>query len=248
MSETDLFEQYSNQWRISSEQLYTNGTYRWMAERIAVYPTVLEIGCGSGYSTLSLVEQEHKVIAIDWNDSCIAGAKKLLADRGFRVSSDLSELDISDVIILKYDIMLVDNVIKFPNLQIDIVAIWNPGGGILGKLHQDHKTAMLMYGLTRSHISSNRESSYSECLIYHCYQLAIKHNVPINIVDRNDRALDASNDTYFRTIDDRGYFSKIEYKNLETTTFSEGGKVMLIKGEVQRKHEIPVVFISVLIK
>ena len=58
---------YANQWDISAQFFYEKGYYSWMAQRINKFQTVVEVGCGTGYSTLALVENGYKVIAIDKN-------------------------------------------------------------------------------------------------------------------------------------------------------------------------------------
>lgn len=45
---------------------------------------MLEIGCGTGYSTLLLAEKGFKILAVDKNASCIVKAKELLNSRGFK--------------------------------------------------------------------------------------------------------------------------------------------------------------------
>ena len=53
-----------------------------MAQAINEFHTVVEIGCGTGYSTLELAKLWHKVIAIDKNAVCIEKAKNLLYNNG----------------------------------------------------------------------------------------------------------------------------------------------------------------------
>lgn len=67
-------QNYANQWDVSAQFFYEKGYYSWMAQRINKFQTVVEVGCGTGYSTLALVENGHKVIAIDKNRDCIAKA------------------------------------------------------------------------------------------------------------------------------------------------------------------------------
>ncbi|MBR3601171.1 MAG: methyltransferase domain-containing protein [Lachnospiraceae bacterium] len=52
-----------------------------MASAIENHDIVVEIGCGTGYSTLSLIENGHRVIAIEKNKDCIEKAKRLLQSR-----------------------------------------------------------------------------------------------------------------------------------------------------------------------
>ena len=80
-------QNYANQWDVSAQFFYEKGYYSWMAQRINKFQTVVEVGCGTGYSTLALVENGHKVIAIDKNRDCIAKAKQLLLNRGIAEDS-----------------------------------------------------------------------------------------------------------------------------------------------------------------
>ena len=74
---------YSEQWDVSSKYFYDKGYYTWMAEKLTPYKTILEVGCGTGYSTLALVEKGYKVIALDKNPECLEKAKKLLSQKGY---------------------------------------------------------------------------------------------------------------------------------------------------------------------
>ena len=53
------------------------GDYKWMARQLKEYKTVLELGCGTGQSTLSLLQQGLNVIAVDKNPSCLSLARKM---------------------------------------------------------------------------------------------------------------------------------------------------------------------------
>lgn len=57
---------------------YDKGYYTWMVDKLTAYKIVLEVGCGTGYSTLALVERGYKVIAVDKNPECFEKAKALL--------------------------------------------------------------------------------------------------------------------------------------------------------------------------
>jgi len=76
---------YSEAWKNDSEYFYENGYYKWMEEAIAQYNTILEIGCGVGYSTLCLLETGHRVIAVDYNVYCLMKTKDLLERKGYKV-------------------------------------------------------------------------------------------------------------------------------------------------------------------
>ena len=61
----DEAKEYAEQWDVSARFFYEQGYYSWMAQQIEQMHTVVEVGCGTGYSTLALVENGHNVIAIE---------------------------------------------------------------------------------------------------------------------------------------------------------------------------------------
>ena len=63
--------EYAEQWEVSSKYFYDKKYYNWMQKKIENYNTILEVGCGTGYSTLALLENGHKVIALEKNNECI---------------------------------------------------------------------------------------------------------------------------------------------------------------------------------
>lgn len=56
---------YADEWNVSSQYFYKNEYYNWMADNITGHKKVLEIGCGTGYSTLALLEKGFDVTAIE---------------------------------------------------------------------------------------------------------------------------------------------------------------------------------------
>lgn len=91
-------KQYVKQWKNNAQYYYDNGYYKWMNSHILKCDLLLEIGCGSGLSTLTLLENGHKVIVIDENIECLKETKKLLESNNF-----------STQIIKRQGIMQVDN-------------------------------------------------------------------------------------------------------------------------------------------
>ena len=55
---------YAQEWDQSAQRFYNQGDYDWLAEQLNGYTTILELGCGTGQSTLALLKQNHKVIAV----------------------------------------------------------------------------------------------------------------------------------------------------------------------------------------
>lgn len=63
----DRLIEYANEWNNSAKHFYDNGDYKWIVSHLQQNSEVLEIGCGTGYKTLSLLEAGNKVIAVDKN-------------------------------------------------------------------------------------------------------------------------------------------------------------------------------------
>jgi predicted O-methyltransferase YrrM len=47
---------YATQWEVNSRHFFGAGYYGWMAAKLNGLHAVLEIGCGVGYSTLTLAQ------------------------------------------------------------------------------------------------------------------------------------------------------------------------------------------------
>lgn len=71
-------EQYAAQWQDNSDFFSANGHYEWMAAYLGQPSTVIEVGCGSGGSTLALTKIAKRVIAIEVNSTLANAAAKYL--------------------------------------------------------------------------------------------------------------------------------------------------------------------------
>ncbi|MFL9876730.1 class I SAM-dependent methyltransferase [Paraburkholderia megapolitana] len=80
---------YATQWEISSLHFFESGYYDWMANAVDGRSKVLEIGCGVGYSTLTLAQRGHSIIVIDENPICLKSTKERLEESGFSVTLHL---------------------------------------------------------------------------------------------------------------------------------------------------------------
>ena len=177
--EIDKDLEYAIQWEHSSKHFYINQFYDKLAEKLSGIKIVLEIGCGAGYSTLSLLKRGHKVIAIDKNEECIKRAQQLIEKNGFNVG-DLSK---SDVLFIKVDMISEEfyrNIL--PALSFNVIICWNIGSSWKKDDLQYYVPHMLDYGLNISQIRQNPESSYAELVVWHICQIAKMKEVPLQIV------------------------------------------------------------------
>lgn len=112
---------YAREWEISSNHLAINGCYKWMGEKFGVRGFVLEVGCGSGLSTIELVRQGNKVISIEENTACLRRAKQAIENAGYKVRT-LVRGSIREKGARQHDVVYGD--IKLPSLQeFDVVLI-----------------------------------------------------------------------------------------------------------------------------
>ncbi|MDR0529275.1 MAG: class I SAM-dependent methyltransferase [Zoogloeaceae bacterium] len=62
-------------WEEEGKAHQAYGDYDWMADRLPPdVTTVLEIGCGAGYSTLALLKKGYSVLALDNREECLSRA------------------------------------------------------------------------------------------------------------------------------------------------------------------------------
>ena len=78
----DIKKGYAELWNKDSLKMNANGLYNWMSSQIKHYKAILEIGCGSGISTLNLLKNGHNVICVEFNINCINMTKKILKESG----------------------------------------------------------------------------------------------------------------------------------------------------------------------
>lgn len=232
-------KEYAERWEESSKFFYFNGYYRWMEEALKRYQTILEIGCGSGYSTLSLAELGHNVLSVDKNQNCIDMAYKRIREKGFEKDIAFLEIDVSAPNVVE------ELANKFP---FDAVACWDMGSYYdVNELRDVYVPRMQEYGLSVEQIKENISSSYCELIIWNACKLAAEKRCPIQIVDRNEGPISFNSDGYYRSLKDEFRYKNIEYRNLAGETLSGEGVRLLKKGIIQEEAKIPIFFNSVLL-
>ena len=238
---------YANEWGSSADYFYENGSYEWMCNNIKEYKIALEVGCGTGKSTLMLVETGHKVIAIEKNEYCLHQASELLKEKGYKVTNVVEEINDNDVLFLQADVVDKTFQKNIGEINFDIVVCWNVGSYWDKEMIGYYLPYMVEYGLTISQIQSNTESSYSELIIWTSCKIASNKGVPVQIVDRIAEYIDEKNDTYYITLKKEFEFSSIQYNHKETMTMSEGGRRLVVKGVFRKQKTANVILTSILI-
>jgi len=233
---------YAQQWDKSASFFYDNSEYSWMGSHIAPYKKVLEVGCGTGQSTLALLKMGHKVISIEKNEYCLNKAKELIVANGY----SYSETTPSDVIFICNDIANEVFLKKLISQEFDVVICWNVGTYWSKSMIQYYLPFMLDYGLTTEDIKENPESSYGEYVQWLSGRIAQFKAVPYHIIDRTSCKIDKTNDCYFDVLKRELGYKRIAYVNKETISKSSGGRLLTVEQDVCKNEIVELYFISVL--
>lgn len=79
----DSFAEYSSKWVSSSEFHNAGGDYLWAVSQLPSKGVALEIGTGSGRSTLTLLQYGCTVVGLDHNHHCLEETRSLLQESGY---------------------------------------------------------------------------------------------------------------------------------------------------------------------
>lgn len=241
-------EKYANEWNNSAEYFSEHNSYKHLAAQISRYKTVLEIGCGTGQSTLALLKEGHSVIALDQNPYCISKAHNLISASQYSIKDSLCELTENSVCFIECDVTDKANVNELlSGANIDIVICWNVGTYWDIEKEEDIFPKMLQYGLTIEQIRQNPESSYGELVIWNSCRIAKDKNCAVQIVDRAVQKLTKVSDPYYVTLKKEFGFKSIKYINMKAKTLSFGGRQLITNGKVNIEREVPIIFTSILL-
>lgn len=240
-------EKYALEWNNSAQYFYDHNSYKHLVAHIRKFKTVLEIGCGTGQSTLALLEAGHNVIAIDQNTYCIEKAKQLIKASGYTIKEKPDELSPKSVCFIEYDITEPDfenNILS--NISPDIVICWNVGTYFDKAKAEDIIPKIIEYGLTPEEIAQNIENSYGELILWHTCRIAKNKGCAVHLVDRGIQKVTRFNDPYYSFLKRKLGFKTIKYANIKGTTLSKGGRKLVTNGQLNTEVEIPIIFVSIL--
>lgn len=179
-------EEYANEWHASATRMAANGHYAWMVQQLGAATTVLEIGCGSGASTLSLVRAGMVVLSLDVNEFLISKSLANFIEKGVaadRVTADeLSKVDLDSgpkIRLLQGNVFDSAIAAALPTRRFDAIICWLTGANpevISGRLAKDHNT------FDGSELALYRKQVHSRC--YELGQSVLKPDGIVHIVDR----------------------------------------------------------------
>lgn len=187
-------EQYATQWQENSMFFSTNGHYDWMANFLGQPSTIIEIGCGSGGSTLALAKKAQRIVAVEVNATLANAAAAYLNSNA--VPTEVVNIGVQG------------SPLPTSNYRVTIVVgdvFENKIGGVLSSVGADAMACWLIGanpGLISAHLGKSMESftghempEYRERIHRRTYDLGVsllKTGGMVHITDR--MALNSWND------------------------------------------------------
>ncbi len=242
-------QKYASDWDKSADDFVKQDIYNKLSETISSYPIVFEIGCGTGQSTLSLLENGHGVICIEQNDVCLAKAKERISDTPYKIIDNPANLKQGEVCFILGDVTdfnLLNQVL--PTANIDAVICWNMGTYWDRERNKDIILQLSAAGFDKDYILGNTVSAFVELIIDCAHRIAKFKSCPLHIVERRQEEMTLDKDEYYVGLKDIYGFSDIEYINIPATTLSSSGRKMIANGRVIEKDVISIVVNAILIK
>lgn len=229
-------KKYADQWNESAKYFYQNDSYSWMSSHIEEYHSVLEVGCGTGYSTLNLAQKGHIIQAIDKNQFCLERAKTLIKNNNLEncvhfISGDVADDSFRVQVAKKND--------------FELVVCWNVGTYWNNEMFKFYLPHMRKYGLTDDQIRQNPESSYAELMLWDACDIASKKKVPIQIIERIEQELNQNLKDYYGALASEFGYRRIKCDIAEGSSISKGGRVLTISGLPNMSENVKLNFLSI---
>lgn len=189
--------EYIEKWNNNAKQHFDDGDYEWVCDQIPQYGNVLEIGCGSGYSTLVLLLRDHKVLSVDCNSEALQMTKELIIENDYdaEIATTSIEFEMFDAWLWNIDAVCNrESLIQIVNqLSIDLILLCNPGGNLDPNLRMNEVNLLKQYGFSQAEIDQDYRQGlihllHKFSLIDAAADIAIKSDKPLFIVERGSRS------------------------------------------------------------
>ncbi len=243
-------EQYKNKWVEESDSFNRQSCYSWMSSQLDNLDLVLEIGCGNGNSTLSILEKKPnvKIIVIEDNKFLIKEAQNKLTRNGI-------EFDISTNINTALDLLSFKNRVIFINDNIfnisyrknifDGIVCWLIGASPF--------TIAESYNIDIETIdpTNNILADYRKDIHKKCYELGLdilKNDGFIHFVDRGAiPSWNVKDDARKESVEEHKFLSKGNYEITKNNTILKKLESLNMdyKASAQAAHNYTLVLFSI---
>ncbi len=179
-------EEYAREWEENARHFEKHGFYTMPLERLGKPKAVLEIGCGSGRSTLALAKKRHRVVAMEINATAARSAHDFLSVNGIRTqltdalpSAHEVEKGAAQVIIVTGNILADDALASGTDWHPDAVICWFIGAQL--------DVIAAFFGKPTIKLTSDDVRMYRLSLQGKCYEVGRKMlhgNGLVQIADR----------------------------------------------------------------
>lgn len=179
-------EQYAEEWKKSAEAFSSANHYNWMGEQLGNVKRVIEVGCGSGASTESLVAAGRQILVIESNQHCAQFSHDRLKSKGIQVEmisisqlNGLTSWDKIGVKLLVQDIFSTQFEQHLPHGWFDAIVCWMIGS------NPEH--IGLSIGKPYMSFDGSEMPAYREKIQKRGYELgcnALKKGGIVHVVDR----------------------------------------------------------------
>lgn len=240
--------EYANKWNNSAQHFGEQGDYEWLADQLEGFETILELGCGTGQSTLALIRKAHNVIAVDKNAHCLDLAEEKV--QAFSKSGTFSaDQKTGEVQFVEADYTDGSFINQFlPRQSIDAIACWNVGTAGDVNVLVEYRELWEYFGYSLEDIKKNPASVYGNTMCLCACLIGKKINTPVNIVFRSPTDISSEIIEYYTNIKDNMNFSDVIISSRKTTSLSSGGRLLAINNKVLHTRTMDMFLISILLK
>lgn len=239
---------YAKEWNESAQLFWEQGDYEWLSDQLDGFATILELGCGTGQSTLALLEKAHNVIAVDKNPHCLDLAEKKVQAYS-RNGTGLVNKKTGEVQFVEADYTDWNFTNQFlPQQSIDAIACWNVGTAGDANVLADYRELWEHFGYSKEETRKNPASVYNSTMCLCACLLGQRMNTPVNIVFRSPSDISCEIIDYYTNIKDEMKFSDVIIKSRKTTSLSSGGRLLAVNNQVSHQKTMDLFLISILLK
>lgn len=179
---------YINRWNVNAYQHYLDGDYNWAASLVKKTGVnyIIEIGCGTGYSTLALANNNIHSLSIDSIPEALDKTKSLLKTESISVGY-LDDESKSGVLLKQWDIFEDYNELLEFSKYVELIYICNPGGCLDLKLSQS-EIDILKWGQYTDEVINQFDVFYLHkiALLLSAAKLSKDSNKKLMIIDRGE--------------------------------------------------------------